>query len=478
MKIKKALALLLVVTLFSLCFVTPADVHAQETQAQKNTASSQSDVVVPAESDFEYILSPKSNPKWALVTKYKGTDSRIAIPETLGGLPVRVLSEKVFTGCNTLTYVYIPAHVTSVSGLTFAECFSLEEIEVDPLHQNYVSEDGILFNSDKTSVVAFPNAKGGEYTVPEGVITIGSYAFSGAYRLTKVNMYNTLSAIGAGAFYNCDALEEIRLSDCLKSLGQKALASCESLRELHLPASLSIIGTDALLGDMGSNDDKYYYFTNGIYCVKDSFAYDYVYKLGIRSPYLATESRTLTDIKSGISIVDTNNTLPLDKDFLLTVTPLEADAFSSLLPVRYNDILSYDISLVSDGANYSPVSSVIIRFGKLPENTIVSTVKVYRTSGSNAFDLIRSPHTPFVAAQTKKLGTFTLINNKDFSKKGDIDGDGIVTSYDARFALCIAAELVPDITDEQKATADTDGKSGIATSDACEILRYAAGIVA
>ena len=478
MKIKKAFALLLVVTLFSLCFMTPADVYAQETEVSGNTTASQSDVIVPSEDDFEYILSPKSNPKWALVTKYKGSDSKITLPETLGGLPVKILSENVFKGCNTVTYLYIPAHVTSVSGSSFAECFSLEAIEVDPKHENYISENGILFNSDKTSVIAYPNAKEGEYTIPESVISIGNYAFSGAYRLTKVNMYNTLSAIGAGAFYNCDALTEIRLSDCLKSLGSKALASCESLRELHLPASLSIIGTDALLGDMGSNDDKLYYFTNGIYCVKDSFSYNHVYQLGIRAPYLTAEARTLTDIKSGISIVDTNNILPLDKDLLLTVTPVEADEFSPLLPVRHKDILSYDVSLISDGADYAPVSSVIIRFNKLPESTIISTVKIYRTDGKNAFDLIRSPHTPFAAAQTKKLGTFTVINNNDFSEKGDIDGDGIVTSYDARFALCIAAGLVPDITDEQKATADTDGKSGIATSDACEILRYAAGIAA
>jgi hypothetical protein len=91
---------------------------------------------------------------------------------------------------------------------------------------------------------------------------------------------------------------------------------------------------------------------------------------------------------------------------------------------------------------------------------------------------MRSPHTPFPVAQTKKLGTFTIINNTDFSRKGDIDGDGIITSYDARFALCIAAGLVPEITDAQLRTADTNDGNGVDTADAYTILRYAAGIEA
>ncbi len=486
MKNKKLTALFLVITVFLLSFIIPTGVNAQE-QIPNEVSADTDGYVIAAEKDFEYIATPKNNPKWALVTKYKGTDTKIIIPETLGGYKVRTLSTYVFKECKTLTHIFIPSYINGVSGQTFAECRSLTAIEVAPDHESFASENGVLYNYDKTSLIAYPNALSGEFTIPETVITVGGYAFSGAYRLTKVNMYNTLSSISEGAFLECDGLEYIRLSDCLKVLGKKALAGCDSLREIHLPASLSIIGEDAVLGELSSKDEKQYYFTNGIYCVDKSFAYDYVYKLGIRAPYLIKEERTFTDINSGISLIDANAVLPLDEDFLLKVTPVAPETVSSLVPVRYNDILSYNVSLIikeeasgeeeAPEVEYTPAASLIIKFNNLPENTIITTAKIYRTNGTNAFELLRSPHTPFVAAQTKKLGTFTVINNNDFSKKGDIDGDGKVTSYDARFALCIAAGLVGDITDAQLLTADMHHNNGVDTADACTILRYAAGII-
>ena len=75
------------------------------------------------------------------------------------------------------------------------------------------------------------------------------------------------------------------------------------------------------------------------------------------------------------------------------------------------------------------------------------------------------------------MGTFIVATNSDFSLKGDIDGDGAVSTYDARFALCIAADLVKAITPEQMSTANLDGKGDVDTTDALNILRKAAGII-
>ena len=485
MNSKKLTALFLVITVVLISFIIPTGVNAQ---AQIPAESSQNDegYVVAKASDFEYIASPKNNPKWALITKYKGTDSKIIIPETLGGYPVKTLSTYVFKDCTKLTHIYLPQHVTSVTGQTFAECRSLAAIEVAEGHTTYVSENGVLYNYDKTSIIAYPNALEGEFAIPESVIIVGAYAFSGAYRLTRVTMPNTLSAINEGAFLECDGLEYIHLSDNLKILGKKALAGCDSLRDLHLPASLTTIGDDAVLGELSSKDTKQYYFTNGIYCVKNTKAYDYVKKLGIPSPYFMAEDRSFNDVNSGISIIDANGTLPKDKDFIIKVTPVATDASEALIPVRHSGILSFDISLmikedaVGEGdatfTEYTPAAPLIVKFNNMPEDSVITSAKIYRTNNNNAYELLRSPHTPFAAAQTKKLGTFTVITNNDFSKQGDIDGDGIITSYDARFALCIAAGLVPIITDAQLATADVVDNNGVDTSDACTILRYAAGI--
>ncbi len=434
--------------------------------------------VVAAEKDFTYILAPKNNPKYALITAYNGNAEKIIIPDTLGGYPATILSSDVFKECKTLTYVKLSKNVTSVSGQTFAECRSLTHIEVDPENVAYTSEKGVLYNSDKTTLVAFPNGIEGDFTIPNSVITIGSYAFCGAYMLENVTMDNNVTAIYDSAFEGCFDLRSIRLSDNLTFLGKRALARCQDLRELHLPGSLELIGDDALLGQLSSSDSKEYFFTDGLYCVKNSAAYKYVYKLGIRTPYLKTEERTLTDLRSGLKLVDHEGILPMKGDLRFVVTPVATGDISALLPVRHEKIFSYKINLTLDEENYTPKGRLILQFNGLPENTITTATKVYRTASSRAYELVRSPHTPFVGAQITKLGTYSVITNSDFSTPGDPDGDGIVTSYDARFALCIAAGLVTDVTEEQLNAANTDNsENGVTTDDAINILRYAAGII-
>ncbi|MBQ8209394.1 MAG: dockerin type I repeat-containing protein [Clostridia bacterium] len=58
---------------------------------------------------------------------------------------------------------------------------------------------------------------------------------------------------------------------------------------------------------------------------------------------------------------------------------------------------------------------------------------------------------------------------------GDVDGDGIYTSADARIILRRAADLIT-LTDEQEYLADTDGDGEITAKDARIVLRIAAGL--
>ena len=474
MKTSRFSALILAVVITALGFIIP-----QSTYTKENTAvAAEAGPVVASDKDFEYILAPKDKPRYVLVTKYIGKGTQIIIPDKIKGYPVNILSSNVFNGCTTLTYIKVPATVKTLSGETFAECRNLMNIEIDKNNETYVSEDGIVFNLDKSTLVAFPNGRSGKYIIPETVLTIGSSAFAGAYKITDVNMYNSVSSVSANAFRGCFSLKNLRLSDCLSVIGEKAFANCVDLREIHIPGSVSIIGADAFLGDMGSKNDKFYYFTDGIYCAPDSIALDYVSKLGITSPYLKTETRSITDIKSGITLVDTESALPKDAAVQLNVVPIPVEEINIALPIRYNALLAYDISLTHNEEGFNPTKPVIFNFNDLPSDAVTSAAKIYRINGENAYELIRSPHTPFVAAQTKTTGTYVVVTNNDFSKKGDIDGNNVITSYDARFALCLAAGLVSNTATvpEQLTTADVNNDGAISTEDAKIILRYAAGI--
>ena len=64
-------------------------------------------------------------------------------------------------------------------------------------------------------------------------------------------------------------------------------------------------------------------------------------------------------------------------------------------------------------------------------------------------------------------------NDIPAGKKGDLDGDGIITVSDALAALRIAAKLA-ESTAEALSIGDVDGDGNITVSDALAILRVAA----
>lgn len=248
-------------------------------------AAAPEDAVTPDKSQFEYrILSGTVR-----IIKYTGSAKKIIIPEYIDGYPVSIIM-KAFSGNSNIEYVKLPATVTNVTPLCFPLCSNLTYIDVDENNANYKSVDGVLFSKDGTKLAAFPGGKSGTYTVPNGVTSIGNYAFDHCYKLTSVSMYNSVTEIGANAFSYCWNLKSIQLSLNLTTLGKEALAYNPALKEIHLPGSLTSIGADALLAYLDSNDHKVYYFINGIYCVPGTYSYDYVKALGIpEGKYLKSE---------------------------------------------------------------------------------------------------------------------------------------------------------------------------------------------
>ena len=120
---------------------------------------------------------------------------------------VTYIYRDAFRYCNNLTSVTIPNSVTSIGDWAFDGCNNLTNITVDIENENYSSENGILFNKDKTELICFLSAKSdSSYTIPNSVTSIGSYAFSGCDNLTSITIPNSVTSIGIYAFRNCDNL--------------------------------------------------------------------------------------------------------------------------------------------------------------------------------------------------------------------------------------------------------------------------------
>jgi hypothetical protein len=157
---------------------------------------------------------------------------------------VTSIGDSAFSGCSGLTSVMISNSVTSIGGYAFSRCSSLTAIIVENGNANYSSEDGVLFNKNKTTLICCPGGKTGSYTIPNSVTSIEGLAFSGCSSLTEVTIPNSVTSIGGNAFDGCSSLTEITIPNSVTSI-ESFFYGCSSLTEVTIPASVTTIGNYA-----------------------------------------------------------------------------------------------------------------------------------------------------------------------------------------------------------------------------------------
>ena len=150
-----------------------------------------------------------------------------------------------FNGCRSLTTFSIPASVTSIGRNPFLDCSALGSITVDPGNPAYKSVDGALFSHDGdalNTLISFPMGKGGSYSIPAGVKTIGASAFSGCSGLTSLIIPESVTEIGDNAFSNCSGLTSLIIPESVTEIGEFAFSGCSNLTSLTIPDSVTNIG--------------------------------------------------------------------------------------------------------------------------------------------------------------------------------------------------------------------------------------------
>ena len=172
--------------------------------------------------------------------------------------------------------IIINAGITSMDSSAFENCYNLTSITVDIENENYSSENGILFNKDKTELICFLSAKSdSSYTIPNSVTSIGSYAFSGCNNLTSITIPNSVTSIGSYAFSGCDNLTSITIPNSVTSIGSYAFSDCYNLTSITIPNSVTSIDYDAfyrctnLTSITVDIENKSYSSENGILFNKD-----------------------------------------------------------------------------------------------------------------------------------------------------------------------------------------------------------------
>lgn len=160
---------------------------------------------------------------------------------------VKRIGQNAFMDCKNLYSVTIPETVDSINSGAFIWCSAISEIKVDGNSPYFQSKDGVLFDKAMTKLLHFPNAKSGDYVIPNGVKTIASHSFNTNMQLRSVSMPSTITRIEEQAFEVCESLYEVQLSTSLEFIGNSAFSSCP-LTSISLPESLKFIGNNAFNG--------------------------------------------------------------------------------------------------------------------------------------------------------------------------------------------------------------------------------------
>jgi hypothetical protein len=162
----------------------------------------------PVYSSVAGVLFDKNQ---ALLIQYpEGETGSYTIPNS-----VTSIENEAFQNCSSLTSITIPNSVTNVAntggnpilitddGGAFLFCYSLMAITVDTNNPVYSSVAGVLFNKSQTMLIECPEGAAGNYTMPNSVTNVTSYAFEFCTNLTSVTIPNSVTKIGEYAFGFC-----------------------------------------------------------------------------------------------------------------------------------------------------------------------------------------------------------------------------------------------------------------------------------
>jgi len=188
----------------------------------------------PNYSDKDGILFNKKQTQ--IVSYPTGREGTYIIPNG-----VNSIGSTAFSGCFKLTSITIPSSVTEIGNDAFKWCKNLQSIYVASNNPYYSDKDGILFNKKQTQIVSYPAGRKGAYTIPDGVNSIGNYAFFSCRKLQSITIPNSVTEIGNYAFALCE-VQSITIPNGVTEIGAHAFVSCDNLQSVTIPNGVTKIG--------------------------------------------------------------------------------------------------------------------------------------------------------------------------------------------------------------------------------------------
>lgn len=164
--------------------------------------------------------------------------------ELILGDSLTTIGNSAFMDCAEIPSVTLPKTVTSISDNAFANCSSVTAYNVEEGNTSFTSDNGILYNSDKTILYSYPAASSDTtYQIPETVASLKPYAFSKAANLASIIFPagSVITDIPAYCFSGCSGLTSLDIPEGVATLGNYCFNECSALQDFVVPSAVTVI---------------------------------------------------------------------------------------------------------------------------------------------------------------------------------------------------------------------------------------------
>ena len=201
-----------------------------------------------------------------VLEKYVGPGGDVVVPEG-----VTSIGDWAFEDCEKLQSITLPDSVTSVGSFAFVGCGEIEfhiSAEAANRPEYFVIKNGCL----KKYV-----GPGGDVVVPEGVTSIGDWAFGNCGSLASITLPDSVTSVGSFAFSGCGKIGfhisaeatnrsknfviengglkryngpggDVVVPEGVMGIGDLAFYGCSSLTSVTIPEGVTSIGNSAFGG--------------------------------------------------------------------------------------------------------------------------------------------------------------------------------------------------------------------------------------
>lgn len=140
---------------------------------------------------------------------------------------LNTIEEFAFASCNSLQYLDIPEHISSINIGAFQNCFDLSFVNL-PNSLKILPAQCFMNCSSLINII-----------LPDSITEIKNNAFHSCENLENITFGKNVKKLGVGAFANCKKLSEIVLPSSIEMINDFCFERCLNLKQITLPDNIT-----------------------------------------------------------------------------------------------------------------------------------------------------------------------------------------------------------------------------------------------